>query len=110
MSARDYARQARLAEVGVEGQAKIASARVRVEGAAAARAVAEAYLERAGVGTEEAAGVAFVVRCQSVALAPGPAEIASGSLAALVALRARLGLGTPEDALVATETDAARDV
>ena len=118
MSARTFARQARLAEVGVEGQARIEAARVTIVGAEPARAIAEAYVSRAGVGGhgrglgsgEEPGGAPVSVVCASLGLSEGPAAVGSGALAALVALRAVLGLGTPEDRLRTTETDATRHV
>jgi len=109
VSARAHARQARLAEVGLEGQARIEASRVAVEGDADARQVAEEYLARAGAGAGRGAPT-VTVRCERLALSPGPREVASGALAALVALRAALGLGGPEDRLRATESDAARDL
>ncbi len=98
MIPREHARQARLAEVRVEGQARIASARfdVRVEGEVA-RSVATTYLDRAGAGIAHEGEEGTCVTSSGLGLAAGADEVAQGALSALVALRFALGLGLASD-------------
>lgn len=121
---RKYARQAKLLEVGLEGQARIESTVVLLRGAANANAlaveVAARYLAGAGAqwatdsssaseGTREGdIGTGTVrVSCDPFAARPVPFsegvdEVARGSFAALLALRAILELGTTEETLRST--------
>lgn len=104
-----YVRQARLAEVGEAGQAKLSAAEVRCTLHGTAGAVERLYLERTGVTvlpTEAAApapGAPAPVAPASVApapvapawlddLAPEAREVAEGAHAALSAIRAILGV------------------
>ena len=105
MSSRRFARQARLSEVGLEGQSRIEGASVTVEGGSPlAHEIAALYLARAGATPPDAAKVVSVVcRDHALALTAGPQDVAIGALAALVALRAILGLG-PVDAVLTTSS------
>ena len=98
MSSRRFARQARLSEVGSEGQARLESTRVVVTGGAPlAHETAALYLARAGVGARagsaDGEGASVVCRDHGLGLRRGPHEVAMGALTALVALRSILGLG-----------------
>jgi hypothetical protein len=97
LNLRRFARQARLEEVGEAGQRAIVAARFVVGSGGLAYEVAGLYLERAGAtvlaARRESENVVEVVSDASLALAPGAADVGSGALAALVELRAVLGLG-----------------
>ncbi len=101
MSSRRFARQARLAEVGMEGQARIEGTSVTVQGGSPlAHEIAALYLARAGAAPADATkGVSVVCGDHDLALTAGPQDVAIGALAALVALRVILGLGPPDAAL-----------
>ena len=97
LNLRKYARQARLDEVGEKGQRAIVEARARVGGGGLAHEVARLYLERAGTlvvdGPTEDVTAPLVLADAELGLAPGAEEVGKGALAALVELRAVLGLG-----------------
>lgn len=103
MIPREHSRQARLLEVRVEGQARIARARfdVRLEGEVA-RSVATTYLERAGAGNSNEEGDVTTVTAEGLGLVAGADEVARGALASLVALRHALGLGLATDTVRVT--------
>jgi hypothetical protein len=111
-----HGRQARLAEVGREGQARIASARVEIRSRGPAASIAARYLAGAGVGhlrtpDETAAAAARAVdpgvhvevgalpRPMAPAVSPfalrNPSAdaVALGAHEALVAIRRALGVG-----------------
>ena len=99
-----YVRQARLAEVGEAGQAKLSAAEVRCTLHGTAGAVERLYLERTGVTVlpaeagAPAPGAPAPVAPAPVApawlddLAPEAREVAEGAHAALSAIRAILGV------------------
>lgn len=106
MNSKAYIRQMSLVEVGLEGQARLSAARVSVPGGdALSSVIAARYLEGAGctvvagevVGGES--GESEASARASLGLAHGPEAVAEGALAALVAVRAVLGLGAPGDML-----------
>lgn len=88
-----FTRQIRLAEVGEAGQARLASARVRLATSGEARAIEERYLRAAGVGLAEppAAEPAFAAPSLGIRH-PAAQVVADGAFAALVAMRAALGV------------------
>lgn len=97
LNLRKFARQARLDEVGEKGQRAIVEARVVVGASGLSHEVARLYLERAGAlvtsePTEDVIAPLVAVDA-SLGLAPGAEEVGKGALAALVELRAVLGLG-----------------
>jgi hypothetical protein len=105
VSSRKYARQARLAEVGIEGQARIEGTSVAVQdgpqdGPSLAHEMAVLYLVRAGARPDGTPGMAVVCRDYDLPLSAGPRDVAVGALAALVALRAILGVGSATDVLM----------
>jgi hypothetical protein len=101
VSSRKYARQARLAEVGIEGQARIEGTTVSVhDGPPLAHEIAVLYLVRAGARPDGTHGIAVACRDHDLALSAGPRDVAVGALAALVALRAILGVGSSDDVLM----------
>lgn len=96
MNLRKYARQARLDEVGETGQRAIVEARFSFAATDLSHEVARLYLSRAGavvVGATEVVAAPLVEVDASLGLAPGAEEVGKGALAALVELRAVLGLG-----------------
>ncbi|HQY62103.1 MAG: hypothetical protein IPF92_02065 [Myxococcales bacterium] len=96
MNSRSYVRQMTLPEVGTAGQERLAAARVTVpDDGSLAREIEARYLR--GAGCTVAPGPASEVR--PLGLSSGPEAVGQGALAALVALRAALGLGPPDDAL-----------
>ncbi len=89
-----YVRQARLAEVGEAGQAKLSAAEVACTLHGTAGAVQRLYLERSGVkvvpaeaGAPAPDGPAWLAE-----LEPEAREVAEGAHAALSAIRAILGV------------------
>ncbi len=110
MTLRQFVRQACLAEVGLEGQQRIADSRVTVaSGSPLARETAERYLAGAGVaealrGSASANAVPIEVPCAPLPmdLARGPREVAEGAMAALRALRCVLGVGALDDPFLVT--------
>ena len=110
MTLKQFARQACLAEVGLEGQQRIAHSRVTVaSGSPLARGTAERYLAGAGVavaprGPASANTAPIKVHCAPLpmALARGPREIAEGAMAALRALRCVLAVGALDDPFLVT--------
>lgn len=111
MIPREHARQARLPEVRVEGQARIAGARfeVRLE-SEVAQSVATTYLERAGSGLSSEGGDVTSVTAQGLGLVSGADEVARGALASLVALRHALGLGLSTDTVRVTGRESSEAV
>lgn len=96
MNSRRYARQMTLPEVGLAGQARLTASRVAVPAdGSLAREVEARYLRGAGctVVPGEASALA------ALGLARGPEAVGQGALAALVAVRAALGVGAPDDTL-----------
>jgi hypothetical protein len=112
-----HARQARLAEVGSAGQARLRGARADVHLAGPAADVAVRYLAGAGLGHLRVPDAGLCVSARAVdpqvtvevdgGLSPRPAEgfdlrdpaardVAAGAAAALEAVRLALGLGTAE--------------
>ncbi len=97
LNLRKYARQARLDEVGEKGQRAIVEARVVVDAGGLSHEVARLYLERAGAtvvdreAEDEATSKAPIDA--ELGLVPGAEEVGKGALAALIELRAVLGLG-----------------
>ena len=102
-----YARQILLSELGLEGQERLAHARVAIAAGGDARAVdvAREYLARGGVGAAPSAHAPAV----TVAL-PGPADVQriagdpalegcaawlAGAFAAVEAIKQAAGVGTP---------------
>lgn len=108
MIAREYSRQARLPEVRVEGQERIARARfdVRLDGEVA-QSVAATYLERAGAGIANEEGDPTPVTALGLGLVAGADEVARGALASLTALRHALGLGLATDTVRITGRESA---
>lgn len=99
MSAYRYTRQVRLAEVGEAGQARLLGARVGLRTTGVARSIERTYLSLAGVTVDDDAptlggsdGWASAVEGLAVE-DPAVREVATGALAALVAMRAALGVG-----------------
>jgi hypothetical protein len=82
-----YTRQRRLAEVGDEGQARIAAARLSVGDSPEAWSERE-YLERAGAGTVTTAGLAGPPFAHAAVFRhPASRRLAAGSWRALAGLR-----------------------
>lgn len=102
-----YARQILLSELGPAGQERLAATEVRIAAAADARVsiVARDYLVRAGVGSQprallapldvSAASQAEVERVAGSAALEGCAAWLLGSFAAVEAIKAAAGVGTP---------------
>ncbi len=100
-----YLRQILLNEVGAEGQARLGRAALQLVGAnAAARDVAQDYLERAGVGavtqaeamsSREPSGVATVPELDAPAHLAPAADLLAGAFAAVEGLKQVLGVGQP---------------
>jgi hypothetical protein len=91
-----YARQILLAEVGVEGQARICAAEARVGGEGLVHELAESYAERAGF----AAVLPGPVDVEALAprrliREPAARAVLAGARAALAAMRKALGGGDP---------------
>ena len=103
MSAIRYTRQARLAEVGEAGQARIAQASIAVRGQGARGDIEATYLRAAGVGhvaianTIEHADVDDSPLA-SLSLDPSAGDVAIGAWRALDALRRVLGVRSGSDA------------
>jgi hypothetical protein len=87
-----YTRQVRLAEVGEEGQARLAQALVRVSLGGLAGAVEARYLHGAGVvhARVSPGGVALEVPAWLSALHPAARDVATGAHEALSVMRAVL--------------------
>jgi hypothetical protein len=85
-----FTRQVRLAEVGEEGQSRLASAVVRVAGEGLASAVEARYLRGAGVRVERggAEPAAEPPPTWLSSLAPSARAVAAGAYAALTVVRA----------------------
>jgi hypothetical protein len=87
---RRYARQMLLAEIGEDGQRRLAAAVARVAGQGLAHEIATAYAKRAGVGTVVPGAI------DGSRLAPGflehaaPRAVVAGSRATLAAMRSTL--------------------
>jgi hypothetical protein len=103
-----YARQILLTELGLAGQERLVATRLQWSADADARAteVASAYLERAGVGArvpgadanQVAVRVASAERVARLAGDPALEDCAAwllGALAAVEAIKAAAGVGTP---------------
>jgi hypothetical protein len=97
LNLRKFARQARLDEVGEKGQRAIVEARFSVDAADLSHEVARLYLERAGALVIEGASLdpsAPPIEIHTeLGLVQGAEEVGKGALAALIELRAVLGLG-----------------
>lgn len=97
LNLRRFARQARLEEVGEAGQLAIVETRFVVGSGGLAHEVAGLYLERAGAtviaAAPESERVPEVVPEAAFVLASGADSVGNGAFAALIELRAVLGLG-----------------
>jgi hypothetical protein len=116
MTAYRHTRQSRLAEVGEEGQARLARAAIAVRGDGFAGAVEARYLAGAGVGIVRVAEAAHEAAARAVdptvtieragasgdsratpldvlSLEPAAGDVALGAWRALDSLRSTIGLG-----------------
>lgn len=88
---RRFGRQIRLAEIAEAGQARLCGARAPLTSRGFARTIEERYLR--GAGLEIADEGEARVEPETLGLRhPAAAEVAEGALAALVAIRAVLGV------------------
>ncbi len=96
MNSRRYIRQMALPEVGLAGQARLSAACVAVPADdSLVREVEARYLR--GAGCAVVPGEAPAPR--PLGLARGAEAVGQGALAALMAVRAVLGVGAPDDTL-----------
>lgn len=88
-----YTRQIRLAEIGEEGQARLAAASVAPSGEGITRDVETTYLRLAGIGEvrERERGSVDVEPASLGIRDPAALEVGEGALRALAAIRRALG-------------------
>jgi hypothetical protein len=87
---RRYARQMRLAEVGEDGQRRLAEAMAAVDGEGLKHEIATAYARRAGMGGIVAGEIDASYLAPAFIEHEAPRAVVAGSRAALAALRAAL--------------------
>ena len=90
---RRYARQMLLAEIGEDGQRRVASATAAVTGEGLAHEVATSYASRAGIGILAPGDIDERALAPSFLEHAAPRAVVAGSRASLAALRAALGAG-----------------